>query len=107
MLGGAVWAPRWCDGRLRALRRSLTSHFSGRLVARSFCLYHVDAPGQEAGAADMPADYVYPDFDQLAGIVGVVLDHFAIRRCIGLGAGAGGDLLLRYAARNVARFVTL
>lgn len=35
-------------------------------VLDSFCVYHVTAPGQEGGAADLPDDHVYPSMEGLS-----------------------------------------
>ena len=35
-------------------------------VLETFCIYHITAPGQEAGAEDLPEGYVYPTMDELA-----------------------------------------
>ena len=35
-------------------------------VLETFCIYHITAPGQEAGAKDLPEGYVYPTMDELA-----------------------------------------
>jgi hypothetical protein len=35
-----------------------------------FCVFHVNAPGQEEGAAKLPDDFVYPSMDELAEQVG-------------------------------------
>ena len=32
----------------------------------SFCIFHVNAPGQEEGAAPLPEGYEYPTMEQLS-----------------------------------------
>ena len=35
-------------------------------VRDTFCIYHVTAPGQEAGAEDLPEGFAYPTMDELS-----------------------------------------
>jgi hypothetical protein len=35
-------------------------------VKDTFCIYHVTAPGQEAGADDLPEGFAYPTMDELS-----------------------------------------
>ena len=62
-----------------------------------FCIYHIDAPGQEEGCPQFSSPY--PTMDELAEMLSEVLDHFSVKRCIGLGIGAGANVLCRYALR--------
>lgn len=41
-----------------------------------FCIYNINAPGQEVDAPSLPDTYVYPSMDGLAKIVETVVDHF-------------------------------
>lgn len=66
-------------------------------LADHFCVYHLNAPGQEEGAPRLPEDYVYPTVDELADQVQSVVDHFKLRRFIGMGSGAGANVLTRFA----------
>ena len=38
-------------------------------ILRNFCVYSVNAPGQEEGAPSWPEEEPYPDMDQLAELV--------------------------------------
>lgn len=67
--------------------RGLTQHFA---------LYHVNAPGQEEGAAKLPDNYVYPSMDELARQLLFVVGHFGIKYFIGFGVGAGANVLARF-----------
>jgi len=67
-----------------------------RLLLQNFCIYHVNAPGQEEGAATLPETYVYPTMDDLAEQLVDVLSHFGLKRVIGFGVGAGGNILCRF-----------
>ncbi|XP_073973018.1 misexpression suppressor of KSR 2 isoform X6 [Rhodnius prolixus] len=68
-----------------------------RALLENFCVYHVNAPGQEEGATPLPEDYEYPTMDELAAQLNFVLSHFGLRTVIGLGVGAGGNVLARFA----------
>jgi protein NDRG1 len=46
------------------------------VLYHNFCIYHVDAPGHEAGAAEIPADQPWLSVDDLADQVAEVLDYF-------------------------------
>ncbi|XP_065077356.1 protein NDRG3 isoform X2 [Ochlerotatus camptorhynchus] len=70
---------------------------SMRALLDNFCVYHVNAPGQEEGAPTFPEDYVYPTFDELASQLLFVMSHFNLKSIIGLGVGAGANILARFA----------
>lgn len=71
-----------------------------RALLENFCVYHVNAPGQEEGAQSLPEDYIYPTMDELAGQIEYVLSHFGLKQFIGFGVGAGANILARYALLN-------
>lgn len=71
-----------------------------RVLLENFCVYHVNAPGQEEGAAAFPEDYEYPTMEELAAQLMFVLTHFGLRSVIGIGVGAGGNILARFALNN-------
>lgn len=65
---------------------SFTGFFSFppmRALLEHFCVYHVNAPGQEEGAATFPDDYVYPTMDELASQLLFVMSHFGLKQFIG------------------------
>ncbi|KAK0095796.1 hypothetical protein PV326_007358 [Microctonus aethiopoides] len=68
-----------------------------RVLLENFCVYHVNAPGQEDGASTLPEDYVYPTMDELADQLPFVLGHFGLKSVIGFGVGAGANILARFA----------
>uniref|UniRef100_A0A8C9UBI0 NDRG family member 2 n=1 Tax=Scleropages formosus TaxID=113540 RepID=A0A8C9UBI0_SCLFO len=45
-------------------------------IVKNFTVVHIDAPGQEEGAAAYPAGYQYPSMDQLAEMIPSVLQYF-------------------------------
>lgn len=78
-------------------------------ILRHFCVYHVNAPGQEDGALllkpehdalgnpeSLGSRFVYPTMDQLAESIHSVVEHYGIRSLIGFGVGAGANILARY-----------
>lgn len=71
-----------------------------RPILDQFCIYHINAPGQEEGAHSLPEDYTYPSMDALASQIDFVLGHFGIRSFIGFGVGAGANILARHAIVN-------
>lgn len=74
-----------------------------RSILDKFCVYHINAPGQEEGALTLPEEYVYPTMDELSNQIDFVLGHFGIKSFIGLGVGAGANVLSRYALMNPQR----
>ncbi|KAG8515479.1 Protein NDRG1 [Galemys pyrenaicus] len=69
-------------------------------ITQHFAVCHVDAPGQQDGAASFPAGYVYPSMDQLAMMLPGVLQQFGLKSIIGMGTGAGAYILTRFALNN-------
>ncbi|MBN3282222.1 NDRG2 protein, partial [Polyodon spathula] len=65
-------------------------------ITKNFVVCHIDAPGQEEGAAAFPFGYQYPSMDQLAEMVPCILQYFNFRSIIGVGVGAGAYILSRY-----------
>ncbi|KAK2587054.1 hypothetical protein KPH14_011007 [Odynerus spinipes] len=68
-----------------------------RVLLENFCVYHVNAPGQEDNAPTLAEDYVYPSMEELAEQLLFVLGHFDLRSIIGFGVGAGANILARFA----------
>jgi len=68
-----------------------------RELASGFSVFHLNAPGQEDGAARLGEEYEYPSMEQLAEQVQEVLNHFNIARYIGIGVGLGANVLTRHA----------
>ncbi|KAK6727960.1 hypothetical protein RB195_005554 [Necator americanus] len=72
-----------------------------------FCIYNINAPGQEMDAHPLPETYVFPSMDDLARIVENVVDHFDLHSLIAFGVGVGANVLLRYALLNQRRLDAL
>ncbi|XP_041095521.1 protein NDRG2-like [Polyodon spathula] len=65
-------------------------------ITKNFVVCHIDAPGQEDGAAAFPPGYRYPSMDQLAEMIPCILEYFNFCSIIGIGVGAGAYVLSRY-----------
>jgi len=76
-------------------------------ITSSFCIFHVNAPGQEEGAAPLPEGYEYPTMEQLSEQVQEVLNHFSLVRYIGIGIGLGANVLVRHALQYPERVDSL
>nr|XP_061810517.1 protein NDRG2-like isoform X2 [Nerophis lumbriciformis] len=69
-------------------------------IVKNFTLIHIDAPGQEDGAAVYPAGYQYPSMETIAEMIPAVLQFFNFRTVIGVGVGAGAYILSRFTLAN-------
>ena len=61
-------------------------------------------PGQEPGAEDLHPDFVFPKMGELGLGLVTVLDHLRISRVVGLGDGAGANIIARYILRGIRIF---
>ncbi|XP_023338144.1 protein NDRG3 [Eurytemora carolleeae] len=66
-------------------------------ICQSFCVFHVNAPGQEEGALLFPEECEFPTMEQLGEQIQEVLNHFSLVRYIGIGVGLGANVLVRHA----------
>ncbi|KAF7654667.1 hypothetical protein LDENG_00066320 [Lucifuga dentata] len=69
-------------------------------IVKNFTLIHIDAPGQEEGAAAYPAGYQYPSMETIAEMIPAVLQFFNFRTVIGVGVGAGAYILSKFTLLN-------
>ncbi|KAM3857684.1 protein NDRG2 [Diretmus argenteus] len=69
-------------------------------IVKNFTLVHIDAPGQEEGAAPYPTGYQYPSMETIAEMIPAVLQFFNFRTVIGVGVGAGAYILSRFTLAN-------
>lgn len=77
--------------------RGLLSHASAEPLKKKFCFYHISLPGQGPREENISK---FPSLDNIAGMVGSVAKHFKFPGFVGIGAGAGANILLRYCANN-------
>ncbi|XP_045531482.1 protein NDRG3-like isoform X1 [Pieris brassicae] len=82
---------------------SFFNHEDMQDILDNFCVYHMNAPGQEEGAATLPENYTYPTLDELASQIKYVQARFGFKTFIGLGVGAGANILARYAINNPSK----
>jgi len=64
---------------------------------------HVSLPGQQPGAEDLSNDYVFPGMEAIGLNLVTVLDHFRVKQVVGLGDGAGANIILRFAMNHPGR----
>jgi len=76
-------------------------------IVQSFCIFHVNAPGQEEGAQILNEDFAYPSMNDLAEQVNDIINHFAVVRYIGIGVGMGANILMRHALKYPERVDSL
>jgi len=76
-------------------------------IVQSFCIFHVNAPGQEEGAQILNEDFAYPSMNELAEQVNDIINHFAVVRYIGIGVGLGANVLMRHALKYPERVDSL
>ncbi|XP_074594605.1 protein NDRG3-like [Brevipalpus obovatus] len=79
--------------------KSFFNHQSMGSILKKFCVIHINAPGQEDKSTRLPDNYFYPSMDQLADQIGAVCSYYEIRHFIGLGVGAGANILSRFALK--------
>ena len=70
-----------------------------QLLVQSFSVLHVDPPGQEEGAGNLPEGFTYPSMDQLAQQLETVCKFLSVRSVIGFGVGLGANVLTRFALK--------
>ncbi|GBO32831.1 Protein NDRG3, partial [Araneus ventricosus] len=73
------------------------NHLDTKVLMQSFCVYHINAPGQEEDSSTLPQGYTFPTLDTLAEMVLAVLEHYGLKHFIGFGVGAGANILSRFA----------
>lgn len=76
--------------------QSFFNYVDNRVLLQNFCIYHVNAPGQEEGSPTLPDGFEYPNMDQLAEMLVDVMNFYNLRRFIGFGVGAGANILARF-----------
>jgi len=76
-------------------------------LSEKFCVYNINAPGQEMDARPLGENYAFPTMDGLAQIVDTVVAHFGLKSFIGFGIGAGANVLLRYALKKQQVLIAL
>ncbi|KAJ7290886.1 hypothetical protein O6H91_Y293100 [Diphasiastrum complanatum] len=73
------------------------------LLFHNFCIYHIDAPGHEIGAAPISTEKPTLSAEELAEQVEDVCDFFRLHEVICLGVTAGAYILTLFALKNKER----
>lgn len=76
-------------------------------LLHNFCIYHIDAPGHELGAAVISPDVPLLSVDDLADQVAEVLDFFGLKGVLCLGVTAGAYVLTLFAMKYQERVLGL
>jgi len=72
-------------------------------VRRRSVFVHVTLPGQELGAEEKPEDWSFPSMQDLGLNLVTVLDKLRIQRVVGLGDGAGANIITRFGMCHPSR----
>lgn len=82
-------------------------HSSMKNIKERSIFIHVDIPGQEDDAMPLPDDYSFPTMQTIGEDLVNVLDTLHIKYVIGLGEGAGANILARFGMRHHSRCMGL
>jgi len=74
-------------------------------VRKRALFIHVAVPGQEPGASILPNEYKFPKMKELGLNLVNILDNLRVPRVVGLGNGAGANIILRFAMDHPSRVV--
>lgn len=69
-------------------------------VLEQMPVFHINAPGQEDDAEELPSDYSYPSMSQMADSVRTVCNYYGIKHVICIGVGLGANVMARVALKN-------
>ena len=72
-------------------------------IRRRSLFLHVALPGQEPEAEDLPSDYAFPSMEAIGLNLVTILDSLRVKQVIGLGDGAGANIMLRFAMNHPTR----
>ncbi|KAJ0180158.1 hypothetical protein K1T71_004749 [Dendrolimus kikuchii] len=76
-------------------------------VKERSCFIHVDVPGHEENSPDLPDSYQFPSLQTLGEDLITVLDFLQVRYAVGLGEGAGANVLARCGLAHPRRLLGL
>lgn len=75
-------------------KKLFSDQYFNSVTKKCSIIYHVCLPGQEPNCSNVISNY--PGFSELSKIITVLIaDNLKIDKCIGVGVGAGADLLIR------------
>uniref|UniRef100_A0A915JAZ5 N-myc downstream regulated n=1 Tax=Romanomermis culicivorax TaxID=13658 RepID=A0A915JAZ5_ROMCU len=76
-------------------------HHSMQEVRNRSVFLHVCLPGQDDNEPNLPDNFVFPTLDQIGQDLVCVLDELGVKTVIGLGEGAGANIMCRFALRMI------
>jgi len=82
--------------------KKFISHDAFEEIKKRVVVVYVDLPGHETGASEIK-DGKFPTMQQVGEDLVTVLDQLRIKHVIGLGDGAGANILARFAMMHVTR----
>ncbi|KAG5682124.1 hypothetical protein PVAND_011500 [Polypedilum vanderplanki] len=71
------------------------------------CFIHVDVPGHADNNAPLPDNFTFPSLQTLGEDLVTVLDYLHVKYVIGLGEGAGANVLARFGLKHPSRCLGL
>lgn len=83
-------------------KRIIYSVLNSIIFIRAIFL-HVALPGQTPGSVDLGNDYNFPTMDAIGLQLVTVLDHLRVKQVVGLGDGAGANIMLRFGMHHPTR----
>ncbi|XP_055926521.1 uncharacterized protein ZK1073.1-like [Argiope bruennichi] len=86
---------------------TFVTHPSMTEIKQRSVFLHVDIPGQDDHADDLPADFVYPTIQTLGEDLVSILDQLKVKLVVGFGEGAGANILVRFTLAHADRVLGL
>jgi len=80
-----------------------TKHVAMQGITNRSVFLHVSIPGQNLGEQDLNPDARFPTMQALGECLVTVLDKLEIKYALGLGVGAGSNIIARFAMKNQSR----
>lgn len=80
--------------------RTFFNHPDMQAVSKHFSIYHLTAPGQEEGAPNWREGTPYPTMEDMADMIESFRLANGFVHFIGIGVGAGANVLARYAIKH-------
>lgn len=71
------------------------------------CFIHVDVPGHADNADALPENFPFPSLQALGEDLVTILDYLHVKYVIGLGEGAGANVLARFGLAHPTRALGL
>lgn len=80
-----------------------TQHESMASITEKAVFLHVVVPGQDRGEPDLGQEHPFPSIEELALSILPILDELRVPQVIGLGCGAGANIMVRFALLHPER----